>query len=238
MAIAAPKPSGSIDFGRAIGFVTDDPEWLKKVLVGGVFALLCAILVGVPFVFGYVARVLRRVAAGETRPLPEWDDLGGFFGDGVRLFGVQLVYSLGASVVIGVPALMAVLVLAGLGAASGDAGEARGPLALLAVLGFVALYAVILVVALALAIYLPAALLRVAIRESFAEGFAAREIFFFIRANLGNYALSLVAYLVAAFVAQFGLLLCFVGIFPAMFWSYLVVAHALGQTVRLNPTSL
>src|SRR3990172_7400347 len=92
MAIAAPKPSGSIDFGRAIGFVTDDPEWLKKVLVGGVFALLCAILGGVLFLFGYVARVLRRVAAGETRPLPEWDDLGGVFCDGGRPFAPRPLY--------------------------------------------------------------------------------------------------------------------------------------------------
>jgi hypothetical protein len=32
--------------------------------------------------------------------------------------------------------------------------------------------------------------------------------------------------------------LCCVGIFPAVFWSYLVFAYALGQTIRLNPSSL
>jgi hypothetical protein len=71
-----------------------------------------------------------------------------------------------------------------------------------------------------------------------ADGFAWREIFAFIRANLGNYFLSLVIYLLASFVAQFGVILCCVGLFPAAFWSYLVLAAGLGQTVRLNPTSV
>ena len=45
------------------------------------------------------------------------------------------------------------------------------------------------------------------------------------------------SYLVAAFVAQFGVLLCCVGVFPAVFWSYLVLAMALGQTSRLSAAS-
>jgi len=75
-------------------------------------------------------------------------------------------------------------------------------------------------------------------RESFAEGFNFGANLGFIQANPGPYALSLVAYLVAAFVAQFGIVLCFVGLFVTSFWSYLVVAHGLGQTVRLNPGSV
>ena len=88
---------------------------------------------------------------------------------------------------------------------------------------------------LALAVYLPAALARAALRGTVADGFAWREILGFIRANLGNYLLSLVIYLLAAFLAQFGFLLCCVGVFPAAFWGYLVLAVALGQTVRLSP---
>jgi hypothetical protein len=72
-----------------------------------------------------------------------------------------------------------------------------------------------------------------------AAGFEWRQNVEFIRANLANYALALVSYLVAGFVAQFGVLLCCVGVFPAAFWSYLVLAVALGQTVRLaaSPSS-
>jgi hypothetical protein len=38
--------------------------------------------------------------------------------------------------------------------------------------------------------------------------------------------------------AQFGVILCCVGVFPLMFWAYLTLGHALGQTVRANPASL
>jgi hypothetical protein len=82
------------------------------------------------------------------------------------------------------------------------------------------------------------ALTRAALRDSFSEGFAWRPIVAFIQANLGNYALALVLYLVASFLSQFAVILCCVGIFPAAFWSYLILGYGLGETVRLNPTSV
>jgi hypothetical protein len=238
MATAAPTPSGSIDFGRSFAFLTEDPDWLGKVLVGGLFTLLSAVLVGLPFVLGYVARTLKGVAAGEPRPLPAWDDLGGIFNDGLRVFGVQMVYSLGVgAVALGFACLLG-LGVAGLGTATHQAEAVEDVVGAAGGLGLLALYALLLVVGLALAVYLPAALVRTVWRESFAEGFNFRANLRFITANAANYALSIVAYFVAAFVAQFGILLCFVGVFPAAFCAYLVAAHALGQTVGLNPTSV
>jgi hypothetical protein len=238
MPTAAPAPSGSIDFGRAFAFLTEDPDWLGKILVGGVFTLLSALVVGLPFVLGYVARTMKAVAAGETRPLPTWDDLGGIFNDGLRVFGVQMVYSLGVGALALGFACVLGLGVAGVGTAAHQTEAVDDVVGVAGGLGLMALYALILVAALALAVYLPAALVRTVWRESFAEGFDFRANVAFITANLANSALSVVAYLVAGFVAQVGLLLCLVGYFPAAFCSYLVAAHALGQTVRLNPTSV
>jgi hypothetical protein len=103
-------------------------------------------------------------------------------------------------------------------------------------LALVAVYGFGMLVSLAVALYVPSALARAAMHGSIGEGFAWRENVAFIRANLGNYLLSLVIYLVAGFAAQFGALLCCVGLFPAAFWSYMVAAAALGGTIRLNPT--
>jgi hypothetical protein len=89
-----------------------------------------------------------------------------------------------------------------------------------------------------LGLYVPAALARTALRGTMADGFDWRAVVDFIRANLGNYLLSIVVYLAASLLAQFGFLLCCVGVFPAAFWSYMVFGVALGETIRLNPTSL
>jgi len=231
MSTTAPPSPGSVDFGRSFTFVTEDPEWVKKILIGGAFALACSLLIGVPFVLGYVARTLRNVVAGEARPMPEWDDLGGIFSDGLRLTAVYLLYVLGFVAVLaalGCVVVLPVIALSGTGPRASDA------LALLGGLGVVALYGVVMVLSLVLAVYLPAVLARVAMRGTVADGFAWREALAFIQANLGNYLLSLVIYLLAHFLAQFGIVLCCVGFFPAIFWAYLVLAMALGQTVRLS----
>jgi hypothetical protein len=237
MATATPPVSNTIDFARPFTFVTEDPEWITKILVGGLFTLLSAVLVGLPFVLGYWGRTLRNVAAGQPRPLPAWDDLGGIFGDGLRLLGVYLAYTIGLVTALAALSCVFVAPLA----LAGSAGLDEGPEALFAALGGLGtllFYVVVMVVSLAAMVYLPAALARAALRDSFSEGFAWRSIVAFIQANLGNYALALVIYLLASFLSQFGVILCCVGIFPAGFWSYLALAHGLGETIRLNPTSV
>ncbi len=234
MATAAPGATGgNIDFGRSFTFVGEDPDWIKKILIGGAFTLACAVLVGVPFVLGYFSRTLRNVAGGAATPLPEWDDLGGLFEEGLRPTAVYLLHVLALMVVLAVfggALLLPFFVLSG---GKNPAGAIE-PLAALAIL---ALYAVVMLLSFALAAYLPAALMRAALRGSVGDGFAWRENLGFIRDNLANYVLALVSYLLASFLAQFGLLLCCVGVFPAMFWSYLVLAFALGQTFRLGGAS-
>jgi hypothetical protein len=235
MTSQAPAKTGTVDFGRSFSFVTEDPDWVKKILIGGAFALACALLVGVPFVLGYFSRTLRNVVAGEPRPLPEWDDLGGIFSEGLRLTAVYLLYTLGIVAILaalGCVALLPVMALSGSGTRPSQA------LGLMGGLGIVAFYGLVMVVSLALAVYLPAALARAALRGTVADGFAWREVVAFITANLGNYLLALVIYLLASFVAQFAIVLCCVGIFPAAFWSYLVLAVALGQVVRLSPVRI
>lgn len=231
MASQPPRAAqGAFDFGRAFTFVGDDPQWVKKLLIGGAFGLACALLVGIPFVLGYFARTLGNVARGASQPLPEWDDLGGLFDEGLRLTAVYLVYVLGVLVVFGV--LFAALLLPVI--ATSGSGKASDAMGALSALGLVALYGGAMIVSLALAIYVPASLARTALSGSIGDGLDWRANLEFIRANLASYALSLVGYLVASFASQLGFLLCCVGIFPAAFWSYLVLAHALGQTARLS----
>jgi hypothetical protein len=239
MASSSPAaPAETVDFGRCFRFVVDDPDWLKKILIGGAFTLASALIVGIFFVAGYWVRMLKRVAAGDPRPLPEWDDLGGIFRDGLPIVGVYFVHLLGVLAVVAGFGCVGGLVAFSLGSLGQGSHEAADAIGALGALGFAGLYVVFIVAGLALSLYLPAALVRVALRAEFKDGFDWRANVGFIRANAANYALSLVFYLVAHFVAQFGVLLCCVGVFPCAFWAHLILGFGLGETVRLNPRSV
>jgi len=235
---AVPRDSPTVDFARSFGFVTQDPDWVKKLLIGGAFVLLSMLIVGMFFVAGYWVRFLRRVAAGDPRPLPEWDDLGAIFSDGLKLVGTYFAYVLGMLALVAAMACVIGMIGFGIGGIPHGSDDARSAAAALGGLALVGVYGVIGLLGLGLAIFLPAVFVRVALKDRFEEAFAFREAVRFIQANLGNYALSLVFYLVANFASQFGAILCCVGVFPAIFWSYLVLGHALGETVRRNPGSV
>ncbi len=234
--LPAPRPE-TVDFGRCFRFVFDDPDWIKKVLIGGAFTLASALIIGIFFVAGYWVRLLKQVAAGNPKPLPEWDDLGGIFRDGLAIVGVYFVHMLGVFVLVGGLGCAGGLVVFGLGGLSRGRSSPEEAIAALGGVGIALLYVGFILLTVALSLYLPAAFVRVALRGEFKDGFDWRANVEFIRANLANYALSLVFYLVASFVSQFGVLLCCVGVLPAAFWAYLVLGFGLGETVRLNPRS-
>ena len=96
----APTAPAGFDFVRPFAFVFDDPRWLPKILVGGLFYLLGFLLIGFFFIMGYQARLARNVIAGVQNPLPEWDDLGEYFGEGLRLIGVVLVWIIPLAIVV------------------------------------------------------------------------------------------------------------------------------------------
>jgi hypothetical protein len=227
---AARAQRDTLDVGRALGFVFDDPDWVKKLLIGGLFQLLATFIVGAFFTAGYGLRLIRRVAAGEPRPLPEWDDLGGMFVEGARAVALYLAHLLILGLIPASLGCVVVLVTGGVSALGRDGNPAvAGPLA---VLGIFVLYALAGLVMLVLMVYLPAAFVRLALRGTLASAFELRENVAFIRRNPLNYVLALVLYFIASFLAQFGFLVCCVGYLPAFFWAICVFAWGLGETAR------
>jgi hypothetical protein len=229
---ASPKQE-TLDFARAFRFVFDDPDWIKKVLMGSLFSLLAMLLVGVVFLAGYFSRLIVRTARGEAQPLPDWDDLGGLFSSGLRAVGAYSVYLLAIFLPLFGMGFVLVLMAGGL-SASGNDVAARG-FGALAGLGFFAAYGLFILAMFALMLYLPAAITRQALSERFGAAFEVQANFAFIRRNALNYFLALVFYLVASFAAQFGILACCVGLLPATFWSLCVFGFALGEVARLGP---
>jgi hypothetical protein len=220
-----------LDLGRAFRFVIEDPDWIKKILIGGAFTLLAAVLIGAPFVMGYLVRLARNVARGDVRPLPEWDDLGGIFMDGLRALVVYLGYLAAAMILPLTLGGLLILMIA----ASSQAGGVGDVVGSLAAAGIFGVYGIAGLLMLALIVYVPAALLRFALYDRVSAGYEVREVVGIIQRNLGSYLLAILLYVVANFASQVGIVLCCVGVFPLGFWSGCILAWGMGEVARRDP---
>ena len=221
--VLPPAPGPQFDFAKPFTYVFDDPDWVTKIGIGGLFYLAGFFIVGWFFIFGYVARTARNVIAGHARPLPEWDNLGEFFNEGLRLFGVMLVYVLpivALAVSIMIPA--SILSEVDNDAIAGIGSVVAGCFPCL----FVPLVLLIM-------FFMPASLLFAAVEQRFGAAFEFGRIWPFIKANIGNYLLAYVVYLVARTVGGFGVLLFCIGVIFTAFWAFLISAHGFGQAYRL-----
>ena len=79
---------------NVIRFPFQDPNWAVKLLIGsalGLAGFIVPLVPGLPLM-GYFARVIRAGARNDDPSrLPEWDDWGELFVDGLRLMGVILL---------------------------------------------------------------------------------------------------------------------------------------------------
>jgi hypothetical protein len=216
-----PEQPAKFDFARPFTYVFEDPNWIKKVLIGGLFYLAAFLIIGAFFLMGYLARLIRNVGAGVERPLPEWEDLGGMFGEGLKLFVVSLVYMLPIFLLVGVFVVPAAIL----------GGTDHENVANLMMSGMTCL---IVPIALLISLVVPAALLRVIHTGSIASGFQIGEVFGFIKRNTAIYVMAILVHLVGNFASQFGIILCCVGVIFTAFWSLLVTGHAFGQLYRLE----
>jgi hypothetical protein len=224
---AAPAtPAGpAFDLARPFVYVFEDPQWLQKILIGGLFYLAGILIIGWFFILGYLARVTRNVIAGADVPLPEWDDLGEFFNEGARLIGVALVYILpmvSIAVVFMIPAMF-------LDAVDNEGAQALGS-------GFAACVSCLFVpLSLGVMFFMPASLLFAMVERRFGAAFEFARIWPFIKTNIMNYLLAIVVYLIARFIGGFGIILLCVGVVFTGFWSLLIMAHGFAQSYRLAP---
>lgn len=217
-----PNPN-QYDFAKPFTFVFDDPRWMNKILIGGLFQLAAILIIGWFFVLGYCAQLARNVVSGQQHPLPEWDDLGGLFNDGARLIGVGLVYTLPFIVI----ALMFMIPSIAMSATDNEVANMLGGTIVSC------LWCLIVPASMALMFFMPASLLFATMEQRFGAAFEFRRIWPFIKNNIGNYLLAIVVYLIADFVGGFGIMLLCIGVFFTTFWAVVVKTYAFAQVYRL-----
>ena len=167
--------------------------------------------------------------AVNRRPLPEWDDLGTLFVDGARALAVYL----GHIIPLGILATVLALAVGGVFQSENTPDSLRLMAMLIVFAGFV----LVTLASIAVLLYLPAAFTRFVVQDKVAAAFDVRENLLFIKRNLTNYGLVLLAILAASFLSQFGVILFCIGIFLASFGSSSVLGFVLGEVALKDPGS-
>ena len=229
-----------MDIGKSFTFMFEDPDWLRKLGLGTVVTLagilLSPILIGflaILLIMGYGLDVLKNVINGEERPLPEWEDWGGFLARGFKLFAATFVWAL--------PALILMLPII-FGSVLIDQSDVEGFGALLVTCGS----CLCVLWGLFITVLSPAIYIQVARTNSFTAAFQFAKIWEITRRNIGNVIIAVLLYWVASFIAAIaaplGLIALLIGVLVTMplasFWALLVEAHLYGQVAVASTTPL
>ena len=211
-----------MEIGKAFGFVTEDEQWITKVLIGGLIQFVP--LLGTIAILGYSYRVALNVARGNPRPLPAWGEFGDFLGRGFFALVIQIVYLLPLIVLYGVFLFLTVA-----GAAAAEDSEAvAGVLGLLSL----CLIPLQLVVALVCVFASLAAIMRYLATDSLGEAFKFGEVIATLRNHIGSFLMILAVGILAGLAAGLGVIACGIGVLFTGFYAQCVIGHVIGQAMQ------
>jgi hypothetical protein len=211
-----------MDFSKAFVFVNEDEDKVKKIGIGAVLTLFVWLLIPMFFIVGYQVAIIRRVMKNDPEPLPEWEDWGKIFMDGLVVAVAMFVYALPlfllflCSMVIWLPA------------ATGNEVLAGG-----AILGVAVIGCLIFLFAIALAFIVPALYIQHARYGDFASMFKVGQVIAITRENFVNILIVILVTIVASFLLGLVTWIPICGwliIAPVgNFWISAAAAHMYGQ---------
>lgn len=188
-----------MDFGRAFTFIKDDERWMTKIGIGVGITVLSFLLLGIPILLlvGYQLAVTRQVMEGKDLPLPEWDDWGKLFMDGLNLVIAIFVYTLPLWIILCLG--LGVFLLPALGSGNDDVMAALGGVA---VLTWFAMLCLVMLLAIGLTIVIPGIYIQYIRTNELSALFRVGEVVGIVRDNIADILMSMVANIGANLVLQ------------------------------------
>jgi hypothetical protein len=213
-----------MDIGKAFAFVFEDENWIIKILLAAAILLLgivfswvflIPLIVALVLLGGYSVEITRRVIKGNPELLPEWEDWGSLFSDGIKVWIIGIVYALPAIVVGICFGLVAGLV--------SDSSEGLSAFLSVVLSCFNLLWAILV------SLVLPAAVAFYVDYDDLSAAFRFNEIFALVSDNLKTYLITWIMSWVAQFVGSLGSLVCGVGILVTAPYGMMVTGNLYGQ---------
>jgi Protein of unknown function (DUF4013) len=178
-----------------------DPEWPTKLLIIAVTLLIP--IVGAINAIGWMLATLDLLRAGEERLAPAHL---GYIGRGIRLFAVNLVYSLAVGLVVAVIYVPALLI-----ASNQSHGAANPGLISLAISLSLLAFSIATLGSLVINFLTPSIVLATG-RGGIAAGLSAGAVLRHARANLANTLIAGLMLIAAGFAGSLGLIACGIGV--------------------------
>lgn len=206
----------TLSFEKSFSYVFKDPKWVSKLAMASLFSLLTFVLVGAPFLNGYVVRVMRWRLQGKEG-LPEWDDLGGMFVDGLKVIVISLGYALP------VFALMILMMIISFLLAQND------NLAPLIGLLFLPFQGLAMLYSLCITLVQPWTFYTVASGRPLTSAYHLKSYFNTIQKDWTNILLALLFVWVVSSLSGFGLFVFIIGFFVALGYVMMVMGDIYGR---------
>lgn len=209
-------------------FPFEDEKWLMKFLisVGISFAGFIIPIIPVFFLYGYCATLAKGMIVDGRKPfLPEWEEWGDFFMDGLRVFGVWLCYSLpGLVLVCGGMMFFMVSPLGSIATLPQPSGGPNQPpppefLAIFfgSLIAGMGVYMIGFVVMFASMLVAPLGLLHVIAKDEFMAAFRFRELWSILQKNFVGFLMAYVILFGLSMIFMIGMQLIYVTIVLCIF---------------------
>ncbi|MBM4422569.1 MAG: DUF4013 domain-containing protein [Chloroflexi bacterium] len=237
----------SVDMGKAFMHLFDDKDWISKTAVGACLSMAPILNFAV---VGYELRVVRNVSSGEPQAMPQWDDIGKMFTDGLQLALARWVLALPLTIFICLPlaaffGFPFIAAIATESAPNADVDRAMGLSFGMGMMLFLLCGGVAAIGSLALGFIYPAMTANFLRHGTFAACFNFPQIVGFIRRNASNYITVWVSAILAGIVYSMAasivyLIPCLGSVLAlplsaaGVFWIYMVTGHALGQALAFD----
>lgn len=213
-----------MDIGRSFSYVTEDQEWLRKVLIGALISLIPVI--GQFYLMGYAIEALRNILQGRETPLPEpTDDFGDKLVKGILIWVIVFIYFLPltiASACSGAGGAIFPSIIDDPDAVNVITSVWGGCFGCLSI-----------VIGILISLLMPFVWSRYAETGEFGEAFKLGEIFGMLKENLGQTVIATLVSGLAGFVAFIvGLILCGIGLIFTMFYAQLITVFLYGSVYR------
>ena len=223
------------DLKEIFTFPFKDADARKYLLIGGLISIAAFFIPILPYflLYGYAVIIAKQVLNGEVPHMVPWEDWGGMFKDGAKLFGIRMIFAL-PIIIFAIPVMLGGMAMPFI-AEGMDSGSVDTFLAIYTIV-MMGTMCIVIPLSIPLVVIIPAAEMHNVDKDDFAAAFRFKEWWPILRANLGGFIVAFGIYYAASMIFAIVMQLLFVTIILACLAFILIPAMMIYLTLVMYVT--